>query len=200
MEQNQTSTISKKYLVVDQLSLPLFILKSGQGPLRWSSAGHQHSPRKKGLRRVGRFPSLVLCSHGYLPIVISWSSCVLFPSLWCLVLPVRPWLAVSLSLTGERGQGAEQSGACGSQVLQKIGKDTVITHVLAAEAAGNLVGPRDFVSVCCARRRGSICMLAGTATHFGEMPEQKGVTRAEQGPTCMVFHPLAGSPSKTKLT
>ncbi|OWK00286.1 STAR, partial [Cervus elaphus hippelaphus] len=30
------------------------------------------------------------------------------------------------------------------KVLQKIGKDTVITHELAAEAAGNLVGPRDF--------------------------------------------------------
>uniref|UniRef100_G1TL73 Steroidogenic acute regulatory protein, mitochondrial n=1 Tax=Oryctolagus cuniculus TaxID=9986 RepID=G1TL73_RABIT len=86
------------------------------------------------------------------------------------------------------------------KVLQKIGKDTVITHELAAEAAGNLVGPRDFVSVRCARRRGSTCVLAGTATHFGEMPEQKGVIRAEQGPTCMVFHPLAGSPSKTKLT
>ncbi|XP_017205842.3 steroidogenic acute regulatory protein, mitochondrial isoform X2 [Oryctolagus cuniculus] len=63
------------------------------------------------------------------------------------------------------------------KVLQKIGKDTVITHELAAEAAGNLVGPRDFVSVRCARRRGSTCVLAGTATHFGEMPEQKGVIR-----------------------
>ena len=63
------------------------------------------------------------------------------------------------------------------QVLQKIGKDTVITHELAAESAGNLVGPRDFVSVRCAKRRGSTCVLAGMATHFGEMPEQKGVIR-----------------------
>ncbi|XP_048186249.1 steroidogenic acute regulatory protein, mitochondrial [Perognathus longimembris pacificus] len=86
------------------------------------------------------------------------------------------------------------------KVLQKIGKDTVITHELAAEAAGNLVGPRDFVSVRCAKRRGSTCVLAGMATQFGEMPEQKGVIRAEQGPTCMVLRPLAGSPSKTKLT
>ncbi|XP_027795161.1 steroidogenic acute regulatory protein, mitochondrial [Marmota flaviventris] len=86
------------------------------------------------------------------------------------------------------------------KVLQKIGKDTVITHELAAEAAGNLVGPRDFVNVRCAKRRGSTCVLAGIATHFGEMPEQKGIIRAEQGPTCMVLHPLAGSPSKTKLT
>ncbi|XP_042535371.1 steroidogenic acute regulatory protein, mitochondrial [Dipodomys spectabilis] len=86
------------------------------------------------------------------------------------------------------------------KVLQRIGKDTVITHELAAEAAGNLVGPRDFVSVRCAKRRGSTCVLAGMATQFGEMPEQKGVIRAEHGPTCMVLHPLAGSPSKTKLT
>nr|XP_030689189.1 LOW QUALITY PROTEIN: steroidogenic acute regulatory protein, mitochondrial [Globicephala melas] len=86
------------------------------------------------------------------------------------------------------------------KVLQKIGKDTVITHELAAEAAGNLVGPRDFVSVRCTKRRGSVCVLAGMATHYGEMPEQKGVIRAEHGPTCMVLHPLAGSPSKTKLT
>ncbi|XP_003462928.1 steroidogenic acute regulatory protein, mitochondrial [Cavia porcellus] len=86
------------------------------------------------------------------------------------------------------------------KILQKIGKDTVITHELAAEAAGNLVGPRDFVSVRCAKRRGSTCVLAGVATHFGDMPEQKGVIRAEQRPTCMVLHPLAGNPAKTKLT
>ncbi|XP_008070561.1 steroidogenic acute regulatory protein, mitochondrial [Carlito syrichta] len=86
------------------------------------------------------------------------------------------------------------------KVLQKIGKDTVITHELAAESAGNLVGPRDFVTVRCAKRRGSTCVLAGMATHFGQMPEQNGVIRAEQRPTCMVLHPLAGNPSKTKLT
>ncbi|PNI67856.1 STAR isoform 4, partial [Pan troglodytes] len=63
------------------------------------------------------------------------------------------------------------------KVLQKIGKDTFITHELAAEAAGNLVGPRDFVSVRCAKRRGSTCVLAGMATDFGNMPEQKGVIR-----------------------
>lgn len=86
------------------------------------------------------------------------------------------------------------------KVLQKIGKDTVITHELAAEAAGNLVGPRDFVSVGCTKRRGSMCVLAGMATLYEEMPQQKGVIRAEHGPTCMVLRPLAGSPSRTKLT
>ncbi|XP_027624957.1 steroidogenic acute regulatory protein, mitochondrial isoform X2 [Tupaia chinensis] len=66
------------------------------------------------------------------------------------------------------------------KVLQKIGKDTVITHELAAETAGNLVGPRDFVSVRCAKRRGSTCVLAGMATHFGAMPEQRGVIRKDK--------------------
>ncbi|XP_043845951.1 steroidogenic acute regulatory protein, mitochondrial [Dromiciops gliroides] len=86
------------------------------------------------------------------------------------------------------------------KVLQKIGKDTIITHETAAEIPGNIVGPRDFVSVRCAKRRGSTCVLAGMATHFGDMPEQKGVIRAEHGPTCMVLHPVTGNPSKTKLT
>lgn len=63
------------------------------------------------------------------------------------------------------------------QILQKIGKDTVITHEKAAETAGNIVGPRDFVSVRCSKRRGSTCILAGMSTRFGGMPEQKGYIR-----------------------
>ncbi|XP_053126214.1 steroidogenic acute regulatory protein, mitochondrial [Hemicordylus capensis] len=86
------------------------------------------------------------------------------------------------------------------KILQKIGKDTVITHETAAAAAGNLVGPRDFVSVRCSKRRGSMCVLAGMATAYTGMPEQKGVVRAENGPTCMVLRPLTGDPSQTKLT
>ncbi|XP_027721385.1 steroidogenic acute regulatory protein, mitochondrial isoform X2 [Vombatus ursinus] len=86
------------------------------------------------------------------------------------------------------------------KVLQKIGKDTIITHETAAETPGNIVGPRDFVSVRCAKRRGSTCVLAGKATHFGDMPEQKGIIRAEHGPTCMVLRPVTGNPFQTKLT
>nr|XP_048685079.1 steroidogenic acute regulatory protein, mitochondrial isoform X1 [Caretta caretta]XP_048685080.1 steroidogenic acute regulatory protein, mitochondrial isoform X1 [Caretta caretta] len=86
------------------------------------------------------------------------------------------------------------------KILQKIGKDTVITHETAAATPGNVVGPRDFVSVRCSRRRGSTCVLAGMATNYGAMPEQKGFIRAENGPTCMVLHPLPENPSQTKLT
>ncbi|CAJ0964819.1 unnamed protein product [Ranitomeya imitator] len=86
------------------------------------------------------------------------------------------------------------------KILQKIGKDTVITHEKAAETPGNIVGARDFVSVRCSKRRGSTCILAGMSTRFGGMPEQKGYVRAENGPTCMVLHPVLEDPSKTKLT
>lgn len=63
------------------------------------------------------------------------------------------------------------------QILEKIGKDTVITHEKAAATPGNIVGPRDFVSVRCSRRRGSTCVLAGMSTTYGAMPEQEGFIR-----------------------
>ena len=63
------------------------------------------------------------------------------------------------------------------QILQKIGQDTMITHEVAAETPGNVVGPRDFVSVRCAKRRGSTCFLAGMSTQHPNMPEQRGVVR-----------------------
>ncbi|XP_005530898.1 PREDICTED: steroidogenic acute regulatory protein, mitochondrial [Pseudopodoces humilis] len=86
------------------------------------------------------------------------------------------------------------------RILEKIGKDTVITHEKAAATPGNIVGPRDFVSVRCSKRRGSTCVLAGMSTTYGAMPEQEGFIRAENGPTCMVLRPLPGSPSQTRLT
>lgn len=63
------------------------------------------------------------------------------------------------------------------QILEKIGKDTVITHEKAAATPGNIVGPRDFVSVRCSKRRGSTCVLAGMSTTYGAMPEQEGFIR-----------------------
>ncbi|ETE67932.1 Steroidogenic acute regulatory protein, mitochondrial [Ophiophagus hannah] len=60
------------------------------------------------------------------------------------------------------------------KILQKIGKDTVITHETSAATPGNVIGPRDFVSVRCSKRRGSTCLLAGMSTTYAAMPEQKG--------------------------
>lgn len=53
----------------------------------------------------------------------------------------------------------------------------MITHEVSAEMSGNVIGPRDFVSVRCAKRRGSTCFLAGVSTKHAQMPEQKGVIR-----------------------
>lgn len=86
------------------------------------------------------------------------------------------------------------------KILQKIGQDTMITHEVSAETPGNVVGPRDFVSVRCAKRRGSTCFLAGMSTQHPKMPEQRGVVRAENGPTCIVMKPCAEDPNKTKFT
>ncbi|XP_060786638.1 steroidogenic acute regulatory protein, mitochondrial [Neoarius graeffei] len=86
------------------------------------------------------------------------------------------------------------------KILQKINQDTMVTHEVSAETPGNVVGPRDFVSVRCTKRRGSTCFLAGMATQHPSMPEQKGFIRAENGPTCIVMKPSANDPNKTKFT
>lgn len=109
------------------------------------------------------------------------------------------------SLYGELVGNMEQMGEWNPNVkqvkiLQKIGPDTMVTHEVSAEMPGNVVGPRDFVSVRCAKRRGSTCFLAGKSTQYPGMPEQKGVVRAENGPTCIVLKPDAGNPNKTKFT
>ncbi|XP_028435028.1 steroidogenic acute regulatory protein, mitochondrial [Perca flavescens] len=67
------------------------------------------------------------------------------------------------------------------KILQKIGRDTLVTHEVAAETPGNVVGPRDFVSVRCAKRRGSTCFLAGMSTQHAQMPQQRGVVRRSRG-------------------
>lgn len=63
------------------------------------------------------------------------------------------------------------------QILQKIGQETMVTHEVSGPTPGNVVGPRDFVSVRCAKRRGSTCFLAGMSTQHPTMPEQRGVVR-----------------------
>ncbi|KAK6313425.1 steroidogenic acute regulatory protein, mitochondrial [Coregonus clupeaformis] len=86
------------------------------------------------------------------------------------------------------------------KILQKIGQETMVTHEVSGPTPGNVVGPRDFVSVRCAKRRGSTCFLAGMSTQHPTMPEQRGVVRAENGPTCIVMRPSADDPNKTKFT
>ncbi|XP_077416545.1 steroidogenic acute regulatory protein, mitochondrial [Vanacampus margaritifer] len=109
------------------------------------------------------------------------------------------------SLYGELVGNMEQMGEWNPNVkqvkiIQKIGMDTMVTHEVSGDTPGNVVGPRDFVSVRCAKRRGSTCFLAGTSTQHPNMPEQRGVVRAENGPTCIVLKPSSEDPNKTKFT
>uniref|UniRef100_A0AAZ3QB27 START domain-containing protein 1 n=1 Tax=Oncorhynchus tshawytscha TaxID=74940 RepID=A0AAZ3QB27_ONCTS len=69
------------------------------------------------------------------------------------------------------------------------GQETMVTHEVSGPTPGNMVGPRDFVGVRYAKRRGSTCFLAGMSTQHPTMPEQRGVVRAENGPTCIVMWP-----------
>lgn len=84
------------------------------------------------------------------------------------------------------------------KILQKIGQDTMVTHEVSADMPA--VGSRDFVSVRCVKRRGSTCFLAGMSTQHPNMPEQRGVVRGENGPTCIVLKPSAEDLNKTKFT
>ncbi|XP_051896920.1 steroidogenic acute regulatory protein, mitochondrial-like [Pristis pectinata] len=86
------------------------------------------------------------------------------------------------------------------KILKKIGKETMVTYEASAETAGNVVSPRDFVSVRYAKRRGSTCFLAGMSTHCDMMPQQNGFIRGENGPTCIILHPSTDDPNKTKFT
>ncbi|XP_056386733.1 steroidogenic acute regulatory protein, mitochondrial-like isoform X2 [Hyla sarda] len=86
------------------------------------------------------------------------------------------------------------------QILQRIGRNTVLTREITAQIPANMVSQRDFVSVrhCC--RKGSALYLIGTATDSKLMPPQKGIIRAEAGLTFIVLRPIEGDSGKTHFT
>ncbi|XP_067876463.1 steroidogenic acute regulatory protein-like [Heterodontus francisci] len=84
-------------------------------------------------------------------------------------------------------------------VLQKIGKETMVTYEIMGDTAGNIIGTRDFVSVRHCWKEGSHCYLAGIATESKSMPPQTGFVRAEIGLSCIILHP-AGNKNKTQFT
>uniref|UniRef100_UPI00398EB537 steroidogenic acute regulatory protein-like n=1 Tax=Pristiophorus japonicus TaxID=55135 RepID=UPI00398EB537 len=85
-------------------------------------------------------------------------------------------------------------------VLQKIGKETMVTHEIMGDTAGNIIGKRDFVSVRHCWKEGSYCYLAGIATESKFMPPQKGFVRAETGPSCITLHPAGNDKKTTQFT
>uniref|UniRef100_A0A8C3IQ23 Steroidogenic acute regulatory protein, mitochondrial n=1 Tax=Chrysemys picta bellii TaxID=8478 RepID=A0A8C3IQ23_CHRPI len=72
------------------------------------------------------------------------------------------------------------------KILQRIGKDTPLTHEITAQCPGNLIGQRDFVSVRHFWKKEATVYLVGTATHSEFMPMQKGqVSFCESGLSCI---------------
>uniref|UniRef100_A0A8C5PTU9 START domain-containing protein 1 n=1 Tax=Leptobrachium leishanense TaxID=445787 RepID=A0A8C5PTU9_9ANUR len=86
------------------------------------------------------------------------------------------------------------------QVLQRIGKNTLLTREVTSEILVNVISKRDFVSVRHGCKRGSAFYLVGTATNSDLMPPQKGMIRAEAGLTCIVLQPLEEDSQKTRMT
>uniref|UniRef100_A0A4W4EWF6 START domain-containing protein 1 n=1 Tax=Electrophorus electricus TaxID=8005 RepID=A0A4W4EWF6_ELEEL len=86
------------------------------------------------------------------------------------------------------------------KVLKHIGKETMVTHEVSAERAGNLIGQRDFLSVRHSLKTGTCIYLGGAATHLDALPPQPGFVRAEDGPTCIVVQSLPGTPGRSRFT
>ncbi|XP_062436351.1 steroidogenic acute regulatory protein, mitochondrial-like [Rhea pennata] len=87
------------------------------------------------------------------------------------------------------------------QVLRRAGPDTLLTHEVTARSAADLVGPRDFVSVRHRGATGAAVYLVGTAGGGERLPPPPaGCVRAESRLSCMILQPLAGDPSRTRLT
>ncbi|XP_069468286.1 steroidogenic acute regulatory protein, mitochondrial-like [Ambystoma mexicanum] len=86
------------------------------------------------------------------------------------------------------------------EILQRIGKHTLVTREVTAETLGNLIGQRDFVSVRHCWRQGSAIYLVGTATQSELMPPRKGLVRAEAGLTCIILRPFENDSRRTHFT
>ncbi|XP_040176439.1 steroidogenic acute regulatory protein, mitochondrial-like [Rana temporaria] len=86
------------------------------------------------------------------------------------------------------------------QILQRIGKHTLLTREVTAQNPAPMVSQRDFVNVqhCC--RSGSSLYLIGTEAHSSLMPPQKEVIRAKAKLTCIILRPVEGDRRKTHFT
>ncbi len=63
------------------------------------------------------------------------------------------------------------------QVLKHVGGNTMVTHEVSAETAGNLIGQRDFLSVRHSSKRESRVYLGGVATRLESLPPQPEFVR-----------------------
>uniref|UniRef100_A0AAY3ZWZ3 START domain-containing protein n=1 Tax=Denticeps clupeoides TaxID=299321 RepID=A0AAY3ZWZ3_9TELE len=81
------------------------------------------------------------------------------------------------------------------KVLRSVGAETMVTHEVTAETAGNLIGQRDFLSVrhCCKQK--SRIYLAGNMTLTASPPY-----RAEDGPTCIILQAVDDGSRRSRFT
>ncbi|KAM4624087.1 steroidogenic acute regulatory protein [Polymixia lowei] len=86
------------------------------------------------------------------------------------------------------------------KVLKQVGPETIVTHEVSAETAGNLIGQRDFLSVRHSCKHQSCIYLGGAATQLESFPLQKGFVRAEDGPTCIIIEALAEDSRRSRFT
>ncbi|XP_064170376.1 steroidogenic acute regulatory protein, mitochondrial isoform X1 [Anguilla rostrata] len=86
------------------------------------------------------------------------------------------------------------------KVLKHVGRDTMVTHEVSAETAGNLIGQRDFLSVRHSYKHESCIYLAGGATQLESFQPQKGFVRAEDGPTCIIIQADGVSSDRSRFT
>ncbi|XP_042364399.1 steroidogenic acute regulatory protein, mitochondrial [Plectropomus leopardus] len=86
------------------------------------------------------------------------------------------------------------------KVLMRVGPETIVTHEVSAQTAGNLIGQRDFLSVRHSCKQNSSVYLGGTAIQLEPFPPQAGFVRAEDGPTCIIIQPLDEDSGKSRFT
>ncbi|XP_022599090.1 steroidogenic acute regulatory protein, mitochondrial-like [Seriola dumerili] len=86
------------------------------------------------------------------------------------------------------------------KVLKHIGPETIVTHEVSAETAGNLIGQRDFLSVRHSCKQKSRVYLGGAAIQLDSFPPQAGFVRAEDGPGCIIIQALDGDTRRSHFT
>ncbi|KAM7381509.1 hypothetical protein PAMA_012381 [Pampus argenteus] len=86
------------------------------------------------------------------------------------------------------------------KVLKHVGPETVVTHEISAETAGNLFGQRDFLSVRHSCKQKSCIYLGGAAIQLESFPPQAGFVRAEDGPTCIIIQALDKDSRRSRFT
>ncbi|XP_049420290.1 steroidogenic acute regulatory protein, mitochondrial [Epinephelus fuscoguttatus] len=86
------------------------------------------------------------------------------------------------------------------KILKHVGPETIITHEVSTQTAGNMIGQRDFLSVRHSCRQKSSVYLGGAAIQLESFPPQAGYVRAEDGPTCIVIQPLDEDSGKSRIT